>query len=50
MGEEAVEGDCEAGGEDGGDVKKKKQHYRYSQSRWNTNNVVSSISKIKATG
>ena len=26
---------------------KKKQHYRYSQSRWNTYIVVSSISKIK---
>ena len=26
---------------------KKKQLYRYSQSRWNTNIVVSSISKIK---
>lgn len=25
---------------------KKKQHYRYSQSRWNTSIVVSSISKI----
>ena len=30
--------------------KKKKQHYRYSQSRWNTYSVVSSTSKLKLFG